>query len=121
MFKQDARARFRRLRPHERGRHLPHVADRREQRSRLVVEDRGLIGTYLGLGYGRVTITLRYALFALLACLIGGGLGLLIGFLGIPAFLLVVIRGLYAIPDLTLEYDWIYGRSGTRCQAIGSS
>ena len=80
--------------------------------SRLVEEDRGLIGTYLGLGYGRVTITLRYALFALLACLIGGGLGLLIGFLGIPAFLLVVIQGLYTIPDMRLEYDWLYGSLG---------
>lgn len=87
--------------------------------SRLVEEDRGLIGTYLGLGYGRVTITLRYALFALLACLIGGGLGLLIGFLGIPAFLLVVIRGLYAIPDLTLEYDWIYGSLGILLFVVG--
>ena len=87
--------------------------------SRLVEEDRGLIGTYLGLGYGRVTITLRYALFALLACLIGGGLGLLIGFLGIPAFLLVVIRGLYAIPDLTLEYDWLYGSLGILLFVVG--
>lgn len=87
--------------------------------SRLVEEDRGLIGTYLGLGYGRVTITLRYALFALLACLIGGGLGLLIGFLGIPAFLLVVIRGLYAIPDLTLEYDGLYGSLGILLFVVG--
>ena len=87
--------------------------------SRLVEEDRGLIGTYLGLGYGRVTITLRYALFALLACLIGGGLGLLIGFLGIPAFLLVVIRGLYAIPNLTLEYDWLYGSLGILLFVVG--
>ena len=87
--------------------------------SRLVEEDRGLIGTYLGLGYGRVTITLRYALFALLACLIGGGLGLLIGFLGIPAFLLVVIRGLYTIPDLTLEYDWLYGSLGILLFVVG--
>ncbi|RYQ23472.1 ABC transporter permease [Bifidobacterium pseudolongum subsp. pseudolongum] len=87
--------------------------------SRLVEEDRGLIGTYLGLGYGRVTITLRYALFALLACLIGGGLGLLIGFLGIPAFLLRVIQGLYAIPDLTLEYDWLYGSLGILLFVVG--
>lgn len=87
--------------------------------SRLVEEDRGLIGTYLGLGYGRVTITLRYALFALLACLIGGGLGLLIGFLGVPAFLLVVIRGLYTIPDLTLEYDWLYGSLGILLFVVG--
>ena len=87
--------------------------------SRLVEEDRGLIGTYLGLGYGRVTITLRYALFALLACLIGGGLGLLVGFLGIPAFLLVVIKGLYAIPDLRLEYDWLYGSLGILLFVVG--
>ncbi|PAU67946.1 FtsX-like permease family protein [Bifidobacterium criceti] len=87
--------------------------------SRLVEEDRGLIGTYLGLGYGRVTITLRYALFALLACLIGGGLGLLVGFLGIPAFLLVVIKGLYAIPDLKLEYDWLYGSLGILLFVVG--
>ena len=87
--------------------------------SRLVEEDRGLIGTYLGLGYGRVTITLRYALFALLACLIGGGLGLLIGFLGIPAFLLRVIQGLYAIPDMRLEYDWLYGSLGILLFVVG--
>ena len=87
--------------------------------SRLVEEDRGLIGTYLGLGYGRVTITLRYALFALLACLIGGGLGLLIGFLCIPAFLLRVIQGLYAIPDMRLEYDWLYGSLGILLFVVG--
>ena len=87
--------------------------------SRLVEEDRGLIGTYLGLGYGRVTITLRYALFALLACLIGGGLGLLIGFLGIPAFLLRVTQGLYAIPDMRLEYDWLYGSLGILLFVVG--
>lgn len=87
--------------------------------SRLVEDDRGPVGTYLGLGYGRIAITLRYALFALLACLIGGGLGLLIGFLGIPAFLLVVIRGLYAIPDLRLEYDWLYGSLGVLLFVVG--
>lgn len=87
--------------------------------SRLVEEDRGLIGAYLGLGYGRAAITARYALFALLAGLLGGGLGLLIGFLGIPAFLLVVIHGLYAIPDLRIEYDWLYGSMGVLLFVVG--
>lgn len=87
--------------------------------SRLVEEDRGLVGTYLGLGYGRTTITLRYALFALLGCLLGGGIGLLAGFLGIPAFLLVVIKGLYAIPDLRLEYDWFVGSLGILLFVVG--
>ena len=62
--------------------------------TRMVEEDRGLIGTYLGLGYGGLAVSSRYLLFALLACLVGGGIGLLVGFLGIPAFLMVVIEGL---------------------------
>ena len=76
--------------------------------ARMVEEDRSLIGTYVGLGYGRLAVASRYLLFALLACLIGGGLGLLVGFLGIPAFLLVV-----------LEYDWLYGSLGIALFVVG--
>lgn len=46
--------------------------------TRMVEEDRGLIGTYLGLGYGGLAVSSRYLLFALLACLVGGGIGLLV-------------------------------------------
>ena len=87
--------------------------------ARMVEEDRGLIGTYTGLGYGRLAVASRYLLFALLACLIGGGLGLIAGFLGIPAFLLVVLRGLYVMPDVRLEYDWLYGTAGVALFVIG--
>ena len=80
--------------------------------TRMVEEDRGLIGTYLGLGYGGLAVSSRYLLFALLACLVGGGIGLLVGFLGIPAFLMVVIEGLYILPGVRLEYDWLYGSLG---------
>ena len=87
--------------------------------TRMVEEDRGLIGTYTGLGYGRLAVASRYLLFALLACLIGGGFGLIAGFLGIPAFLLVVLRGLYVMPDVRLEYDWLYGTAGVALFVIG--
>ncbi|TPF90651.1 ABC transporter permease [Bifidobacterium sp. UTBIF-56] len=87
--------------------------------TRMVEEDRGLIGTYLGLGYGGLTVSMRYLLFALLACLIGGGVGLLAGFLGIPAFLLVVIEGLYVLPGVRLEYDWLYGSVGILLFVVG--
>lgn len=87
--------------------------------ARMVEEDRGLIGTYTGLGYGRLAIASRYLLFALLACLIGGGFGLIAGFLGIPAFLLVVLRGLYVMPDVRLEYDWLYGTAGVALFVVG--
>ena len=87
--------------------------------ARMVEEDRGLIGTYTGLGYGRLAVASRYLLFALLACLIGGGFGLIAGFLGIPAFLLVVLRGLYVMPDVRLEYDWLYGTAGVALFVVG--
>lgn len=87
--------------------------------ARMVEEDRGLIGTYTGLGYGRLAVASRYLLFALFACLIGGGLGLIAGFLGIPAFLLVVLRGLYVMPDVRLAYDWLYGTAGVALFVIG--
>lgn len=87
--------------------------------ARMVEEDRGLIGTYTGLGYGRLAVASRYLLFALFACLIGGGFGLIAGFLGIPAFLLVVLRGLYVMPDVRLEYDWLYGTAGVALFVIG--
>ena len=87
--------------------------------ARMVEEDRGLIGTYIGLGYGRLQVAARYMLFALLACLIGGGLGLLLGFLGIPAFLLIVIQGMYVLPGVRFEYDWLYGSLGIALFVVG--
>ena len=87
--------------------------------TRMVEEDRGLIGTYTGLGYGRLAVASRYLLFALFSCLIGGGFGLIVGFLGIPAFLLVVLRGLYVMPDVRLEYDWLYGTAGVALFVVG--
>ena len=71
------------------------------------------------LGYGRLAVASRYLLFALFACLIGGGLGLIAGFLGIPAFLLVVLRGLYVMPDVRLAYDWLYGTAGVALFVVG--
>ena len=89
--------------------------------TRMVEEDRGLIGTYLGLGYGGLAVSSRYLLFALLACLVGGGIGLLVGFLGIPAFLMVVIEGLYILPGVRLEYDWLYGSLGIALFVVGDA
>lgn len=77
--------------------------------ARMVEEERGLIGTYLSLGYGRSAAVTRHAFFAIFACFIGGGIGDVVGFLAIPSLLLKILRGLYAIPDVTLRYDWLYG------------
>ena len=77
--------------------------------ARMVEEERGLIGTYLSLGYGRSTAVTRHAFFAIFACFVGGGIGDIMGFLAIPSLLLKILRGLYAVPDVSLKYDWLYG------------
>ena len=77
--------------------------------ARMVEEERGLIGTYLSLGYGRSAAVTRHAFFAIFACFIGGGIGDIVGFLAIPSLLLKILRGLYAVPDVRLCYDWLYG------------
>lgn len=77
--------------------------------ARMVEEERGLIGTYLSLGYGRSAAVTRHAFFAIFACIIGGGIGDIVGFLAIPSLLLKILRGLYSVPDVTLRYDWLYG------------
>ncbi|MCI1637879.1 MAG: ABC transporter permease [Bifidobacterium crudilactis] len=87
--------------------------------TRMVEEDRGLIGTYLGLGYGRVPIASRYVVFALAACIVGGVLGNLLGFIGIPAFLMKVLEGLYVIPNTAFSFDALYGLGGFVLFAVG--
>lgn len=77
--------------------------------ARMVEEERGLIGTYLSLGYGRSAAVTRHAFFAIFACFIGGGIGDIVGFLAIPSLLLKILRGLYAVPGVRLRYDWLYG------------
>ncbi|MFP1699573.1 ABC transporter permease [Gardnerella piotii] len=77
--------------------------------ARMVEEERGLIGTYLSLGYGRCAAITRHAFFAIFACFIGGGIGDILGFLAIPSLLLKILRGLYTVPRVVLRYDWLYG------------
>lgn len=77
--------------------------------ARMVEEERGLIGTYMSLGYGRAVAVMRHAFFAIFACLLGGGIGDVLGFVAIPSLLLKILRGLYVIPSVTLQYDWLYG------------
>lgn len=77
--------------------------------ARMVEEERGLIGTYLSLGYGRCAAITRHAFFAIFACFIGGGIGDILGFLAIPSLLLKILRGLYTVPGVVLRYDWLYG------------
>lgn len=72
--------------------------------TRMVEADRGLIGTYKGLGYSDAAISMKYLFFAVLTSLLGCILGLVVGFILLPKFLLWILGQMYALPKLYLFY-----------------
>ncbi|WP_410771535.1 FtsX-like permease family protein [Fontibacillus sp. BL9] len=80
--------------------------------TRMVEEERGLIGTYKALGFGNGAVYRKYILFALMACLLGGVLGDLFGFVFMPKFISVVLEELYNLPQVYLRFDLLYGVGG---------
>ncbi|WP_044477261.1 ABC transporter permease [Paenibacillus antibioticophila] len=87
--------------------------------TRMVEEERGLIGTYKAMGFGNAAIYRKYILFALLACLLGGVLGDLFGFVFMPKFVAVILRDLYTLPYYELRFDLLYGIGGVLLFIVG--
>ena len=77
--------------------------------TRMVEEERSLIGTYKALGFGNGTIYQKYMLFAFMACLLGGILGDVFGFVFMPKFVEVILSSLYSLPQYYLRFDTLYG------------
>ncbi len=80
--------------------------------SRMVEEDRGLIGTYKALGFTNREIQKKYVIYALLACILGGILGLLLGFVVLPKILFVIFGVMYQLEDYSLTFNALYGIGG---------
>lgn len=80
--------------------------------TRMVEEERSLIGTYKALGYGNAAVYRKYLIFAFLACLLGGILGDIFGFIFMPKFISVILKELYTVPHYYLRFDTLYGVGG---------
>jgi len=80
--------------------------------TRMVEEDRGLIGTYKSLGYSKYQISLKYILYSVLACVIGSILGSLLGFYAIPKIIEIIVSTLYVLPTFQLSFYLNYGIGG---------
>ncbi len=80
--------------------------------TRMVEEDRGLIGTYKSLGYTKYQISMKYIFYSVLACVIGGILGSVIGFYVLPKVIEIIVSRLYVLPTFQLSYYPVYGLSG---------
>ncbi len=73
--------------------------------TRMVAEDRGLIGTYRSLGYTGPEILRKYLLFAGAACLSGCLIGTVLAFSILPLFIFRFFRVMYLLPHYRL---WLY-------------
>lgn len=80
--------------------------------TRMVEEDRGLIGMYKSLGYSNLQISIKYILYAVLACIIGGILGSILGFVALPKVIEIVTSTLYTLPKFQLLFNPYYGIGG---------
>ncbi len=87
--------------------------------TRMVEEDRGLIGTYKALGFTDKEIRRKYLTYACLACLAGGILGDIGGFVVLPKIIFVFFRTMYLLPDYPLRFDSFYGIGGMGLFVLG--
>lgn len=80
--------------------------------TRMVEEQRTQIGTLKALGYNKIQIAGKYLLYASLACLIGGFLGMSVGFVLLPKIIWMMYGMMYQISEIHLNFNWLYGGTG---------
>ena len=71
--------------------------------TRLVEEERGQIGIYKALGFSDAHVYGKYLIYTLSACICGGLLGDIGGFILMPKFLFMVFDVMYKISILPLS------------------
>lgn len=87
--------------------------------TRMVEEDRGLIGVYKALGYSRAQIMAKYLAYAFSACLTGGLVGDALGFIVLPEVIFTIFRTMYALPAFQLHYNPTTAALGMALFAVG--
>ena len=79
--------------------------------TRMVEEERGLIGTYKALGFTSGEIRRKYLIYAALECLLGGMFGYLGGYVILPGIIFVIFHVMYTIPEYFFQFD-VFGVLG---------
>lgn len=72
--------------------------------TRMIEEERVEIGTLKALGYTNIQIILKYVIYALLASVVGGILGMSVGFYLLPAIVWSLYSMIYTIPKFYYTY-----------------
>ncbi len=73
--------------------------------SRMVEDDRGNIGILKSLGFSNKDIRKKYLLYSILATLIGGLLGALLGFFILPRYVWNIYKILFDVPCFAYDYN----------------
>lgn len=77
--------------------------------TRMVEEERGLIGTYKALGFTDKEIRKKYVSYALFASVFGGILGDFGGFVVLPEILFIFFDVMYMLPHYYLQIEMVSG------------
>ena len=72
--------------------------------TRMVEEDRGLMGTYKALGFTNAEIQRKYFVYAIFASLSGGVVGDICGFVILPKIIFSFFQVMYLIPHYSLRF-----------------
>ena len=72
--------------------------------TRLIDEDRVLIGTYKALGYTKLSIVAKYVIYSLSACIIGTIIGISVAVFLFPYAINSAYSVMYALPDLIYKF-----------------
>ena len=80
--------------------------------TRMVEEQRVQIGTLKALGYNKLQIASKYIIYATLATVIGGAIGLVIGFNLLPKVIADIYAMVYDVPSVILAFNMQYATIG---------
>ena len=80
--------------------------------TRMVEEQRTEIGTLKALGYTNFQIISKYVLYAGVATIIGGILGMCVGFMFLPKIIWMMYSMMYVIPDFVIEFNFQFATIG---------
>ena len=87
--------------------------------TRMVEEERGLIGTYKALGFTDGEIRRKYMVYALGASVLGAILGDIGGFVILPEILFIFFRVMYVLPVYVLKFEVFKGTTAGLLFIVG--
>ncbi len=76
--------------------------------TRLIDEDRVLIGTYKALGYSPLSIVSKYVIYSLTACILGTVIGVGVAAFFFPSAINSAYSIMYSLPKLIYIFPWGY-------------